>query len=305
MNSIIARDRPDEPPRLACGVHGNARLANRRDLAGLFAAARPGDLVLTDATVLAEERDDGASLSAHLHSGLRLSSDIRERHLLAVGSTGCGKTQKLILPQLAADIADPTRTVIALDAKGGVLPGFVAALAERYRPGQPIRVVNFKNPGRTTHRWNPAARIASRHEALEIAHAVCANLEAGTNEGRTNEAFWLFSSVNLLADVLRMLADDPKEIGSLARAKQIIDHSAYDLAVIADSHPFKASFEQRYPAVRRYLDGSNNVTQQSVIADCAMRLTLFADEAVCRVTSGPDELDLRGLVREGGVLILE
>jgi len=298
-------DLPARPARLASGIHGNARLANRRDLAALLRCPEPGSLFLPEATLLVEEAEDGSRLAPCLHAGLHLPATWRERHVLAIGSTGCGKTQKLILTQLAADMADTQRTIIALDAKGGVLPGYVQALARRYRPDQAVRVINFKSTSRTTHRWNPAQRITSRHQALEIAHAVCSNVEDAASESRTNEAFWLFSSINLLADVLRLLADDPREISSLARAKQVIDNSAYDLAVLSDHHPFKNNFEQRYPALRRYLDGSNNVTQQSIVADCAMRMTLFADEAIARTTSGPDELDLRGLIREGGVLILE
>jgi type IV secretory pathway TraG/TraD family ATPase VirD4 len=298
-------DLPARPPRLSPGIHGNARLANRRDLTALLRSPEWGSLFIPEATLLVEDAEDGSQLAPCLHSGLHLPADWRERHVLAIGSTGCGKTQKLILTQLAADMADPERTIIALDAKGGVLPGYVQALARRFRPEQTVRVVNFKSTTRTTHRWNPAQRIASRHLALEIAHAVCSNVEDAASESRTNEAFWLFSSINLLADVLRLLADDPREISSLARAKQVIDNSAYDLAVLSDNHPFKNSFEQRYPALRRYLDGSSNVTQQSIIADCAMRMTLFSDEAIARTTSGADELDVRGLIREGGVLILE
>jgi type IV secretory pathway TraG/TraD family ATPase VirD4 len=298
-------DLPSRPSRLASGIFGNGRLANRRDLAALLAPAVPGSLTLPEATLLLEDSDDGSRLAPCLHAGLHLPADWRERHLLAIGSTGCGKTQKLILTQLAADMADPQRTIIALDAKGGVLPGYVKALARRHRPHQPVRVINFKSTARTTHRWNPAEKIASRNLALEIAHAVCSNAEDAAGDSRTNEAFWLFSSINLLADVLRLLADDPSEISSLARAKQVIDNSAYDLAELSEAHPFHSCFEQRYPALRRYLDGSGNVTQQSIIADCAMRMTLFSDEAVARTTSGRDELDLPGMVCEGGVLILE
>jgi type IV secretory pathway TraG/TraD family ATPase VirD4 len=298
-------DLPQRPSRLPSGIHGNARLANRRDLDDLLAAPEDGSLVLPDATLLVEASDDGSALDALIHHGLHIPAHVRERHVLAIGTTGCGKTQKLILPALAADIATPSRTVIALDAKGGVLPGYASALMARHRPGQHVHVVNFKSPSRATHVWNPAHHIATRQEALEIAHAVCSNADANSGEVRMNEAFWLWSSVNLLADVLRLLSDDPAEQASLARAKEVIDDSAAGLAKLGDGHPRSSEFDTRYPALRRYIDGSGNVTQQSVVADCAMRLTLFADEAVACTTSGPNELDMRKLVREGGVLILE
>jgi type IV secretory pathway TraG/TraD family ATPase VirD4 len=297
-------DLPPRPTRLPGGLHGNGRLASARHLAGLTPG--PGGLSLPEATLLVEDDVDGSTLRPLLNHGLHLPAELRQRHLLAVGTTGCGKTQKLILPQLAVDLADPQRCVVALDAKGGVLFGYLCALARRHRPGQAVHLVNFKSADRTTHVWNPARHVRSRQEALEIAHAVCSNADAGSHRGHSqNDAFWLFSSINLLADTLRLLADDPREASSLARAKEVIDSGAYALALLADKHPFSKEINSRYPAVARYLEGSSNVTQQSVLADCAMRLTLFGDEEVARATSGDNELDLRALVRTGGVLVVE
>src|SRR3954470_23300832 len=99
-------DLPGRPTRLAEGIHGNGRLASRRDLAPLLAPPGPSALVLPDATLLIEKSADGSALEPLLHHGLHLPAHVRERHVLAVGMTGCGKTQKLILPQLAADLAD-------------------------------------------------------------------------------------------------------------------------------------------------------------------------------------------------------
>jgi type IV secretion system protein VirD4 len=285
-------------------LHGSGRLASAQHLAHL--TPDPGGLSLAEATLLVEAAADGSTLRPLLHHGLHLPAELRQRHVLAIGTTGCGKTQKLILPQLAADLADPQRCVVALDAKGGVLFGYLCALARRHRPGQAVHLVNFKSADRTTHVWNPARHVPSRQEALEIAHAVCSNADAGCQRGHSqNDAFWLFSSINLLADTLRLLADDPREASSLARAKEVIDSGAYSLAVLADKHPHSKAINSRYPAVARYLEGSGNVTQQSVLADCAMRLTLFGDEEVARATSGDNELDLRALVRAGGVLVVE
>jgi hypothetical protein len=92
--------RPEELPsrsaRVPRGVHGNSRLANRADLADLLASPRPGDLFLPDVSALVEDSPDGSSLSPLLHHGLTLPAEVRERHVLAVGGTGAGKTQRLI-----------------------------------------------------------------------------------------------------------------------------------------------------------------------------------------------------------------
>jgi len=303
---------PDEllrrPARLDHGVHGNGRLANERDLVDLLAEPEPGDLVLPGVTLLVEKQANGAALVPLIQRQLRLPTPLRERHLLAVGTTGSGKTQRLILPQLAADMADPRRCIIALDAKGGILHGYLTALARRLRPGQPVHLINLRDPSRNTLAWNPAERIGSRAEGLEIAHSVCANVEMAASGGsghQTNEAFWLFSSVNLLADMLRLLADNPAEQASLVRAKEVVDNDSLGLATLADDHPHSEDFARRYPAVARVLEGNSHVTQQSILADLAMRLLLFGDEEIARTTSGPNQLDLRAIVRAGGILVLE
>jgi type IV secretory pathway TraG/TraD family ATPase VirD4 len=261
---------------------------------------------LPSVSFLYETATDGSALGLIPNHGLRLRRELRERHLLAIGTTGAGKTQKVILPQLAADVADTDRAMIVLDAKGGVLYGYLTELARRHRPGQKVRLVNLRSAARNELVWNPAWKIATRAESLEIAHAVCNNADVGAG-GRTstNETFWLFSSINLLADVLRLLADDPREKASLARAKDVIDNDSYGLASVADNHPYTKQFSKRYPAVVRVLEGSSHVTQQSIVADLAMRMLLFGDEDIAHTTSGPNQLDFSQVLREGGILVLE
>jgi type IV secretory pathway TraG/TraD family ATPase VirD4 len=304
---ISEREMPARPPRVRQGIFGNGRLASARDLGPLLARPRPGDhaLVLPEATLLVEAGDNGGQLEALLHRDLVLPQDLRDRHVLAVGTTGSGKTQKLILPQLAADLRDPERTIIALDAKGGVLFPFLQALARRYRPGQVVHQVNFKQPARNTIIWNPTTRIRTRADALEVAHAVCTNSDLDASAERTgshHDKFWIHSSVNLLSDLLLVLARSAKEAKSMARAKQLLDGYSYDLAVFADAHKVKTT---EYPAICRALEGSSHVTQQSVVADLAQRMILFGDENVVACTCRPNELDLAQLIRGGGILVLE
>lgn len=155
-------DLPERPKRMRHGVYGNGRLARRRDLAGLLAprtgpdAHRPADdaphgLMLPESTALAEASDDGTRLAPLVDNQLHLPQALREKHLLAVGGTGAGKTSRLILPQLFNDICDPHRTIIALDAKGGVLFEYMARLAGKHRPGQPVLQINMMRPARNCH----------------------------------------------------------------------------------------------------------------------------------------------------------
>ena len=298
---------PPRPARVARGVFGNARLARREDIADLIGGGEPeaGALRFPGATLLVESSADGSRLAPVIGRDLALPASVRERHVLAVGTTGGGKTTRLLLPALASDLADPGRAVIALDGKGGALYPFAAALGARFRPGRPVRRLNLKAREIGASAWNPLARPLGRRLALETAHAVCVNVDSGTHPGGTNEAFWLFSSVNLLSDILLALADDPGEDLSLARARAIVDLETYGLAVFADKHPTSDKFNARYPAIVRVLEGSSHQTQPCVIADLAMRLGLLGDEDVARNTSGTGGIDLAAVLLEGDALVID
>ena len=243
------------------GVFGNGRLASSRDLEPLLAppATAEAGLSLPEATLLVETSADGSALKPLMHQRLHLPPDLLERHVLIAGTTGAGKTMKVLLPLLAAAVRDPLRTVLAVDAKGGVLFDFVRCLAQRHRPGQRVEQVNLKDVERATIHWNPASRLRNRSDALLIAHSVVTNAETAVQGagGGANELFWVSSSINLLADVLLALRDDPKEIASLARAKEIVDKDAYALKAFVDSHPCKKEFSRKYPAIVRVLEGAS------------------------------------------------
>ena len=139
---------PQRPRRVMPGVFGNGRLARRKDLESFITRNRSDEspLILNDVTYLLEQDALGEKLEPLLHQPLVLSSELLERHLLVTGTTGAGKTQKFILPLLASAIRDPRRTIIAVDAKGGVLYHYLKSLAEKYRPGQRVDQINLKVP---------------------------------------------------------------------------------------------------------------------------------------------------------------
>jgi type IV secretion system protein VirD4 len=302
------RDLPARPTRSARPVLGNGRLAQLKDLAGVLGVPNDPEsqsLTFQDTSVLLEADPRGSQLRAMTGQTLTLDQSIRERHLLVTGVTGGGKTMRVLLPLLAHEIACANRTVIALDAKGGLLHPYLTALARQYRPGEQVHCINFKDPTRNTGVWNPVHGLKTRSEALAIAQAVCVGVNNAVTAGGMNEAFWLFSSVNLLSDILLALAETPGGEVSLSAAKTLVDATDYTIAGFADQHPKAKQFSERYPAIVRMLNGSGHQTQQSVIADLAMRLELFSDENIIRTTSGPSELDLTNIIGSGGMLVID
>ncbi|HET6882532.1 MAG TPA: type IV secretory system conjugative DNA transfer family protein [Pirellulales bacterium] len=307
-------DVPERPRRMRHGVYGNGRLANRRDLDELLRlrgeASVGGEeddhgLCFPESTVLVEACPDGSQLAPVFDCDLCLPESLREKHVLLVGGTGAGKSTKAVLTQIASDIRDPRRTVIAIDAKGGVLYEFMVKLVQIYRPGQRVVQINNGRRSRSTCVWNPVSGIECRADALEMALAVCSAVDLGK---QIKDPFWLNSSVNLLADVLWALAldPDPDLERSIAKAREIIDSYPYGMAEFADAHPPGSPYPQEgFPAILRALEGSNNVTQQSVVADTAQRLLMYGSEEITACTGGKNELDLRELISSAGILVLE
>ncbi len=289
---------PRRPRRIRSGIYGRARLASARDLEPLLGRGpeEAGGLRFPGVTLLVEDSADGARMAPLLHRDLRFPASLREKHLLAVGGTGCGKTTRLILPQLAADVADPRRAIIALDAKGGVFYDYLRNLARRHRPQSRVHQVNFRRPHRNTITWNPLGTLSNWADAFRVAHAVCSNVERGVPP---KDPFWINSSINLLADILHALVEENPEEASLGRAKFLVDGFPGELA------RFLHKRKKKYPAIARVLDGADRNPNTSIIADLSMRLLLFGDEGVVACTCGPNKLEVDALIAEGGILVVE
>jgi len=259
-------------------------------------------LRLPESTALVEACSDGSRLKSVSDCDLYLPQSLREKHLLAIGGTGSGKTTRLILPQLYHDVCDPERTVIALDAKGGVLYEFLTRLAGRHRPGQTVHQVNMMRPERNTIVWNPVSSIRTRADAIEVAHVICTSVDAGKD---IKDPFWVNSSIALLSDILLAMAldPDPDLERSIAAARQIADGYPRELAVFADEHPKGAPYpEEGFPAIYRALEGAGSVTQQSVVADLAQRLVMYGNENIRECTGARSQLDLDVLLTDGAFL---
>jgi hypothetical protein len=288
---------PWRPARPRRGLYGTARLARRSDLADLL-QPRGGVLAseLPLYAALVEATPDGGTLEPIVYSSLWLPEELRTRHLLAVGQTGCGKTTRLIYPLLASDLSQ-RRTIIAFDAKGKKLLPVVEHLAALHRPGQKVHLLNFRDPARSV-RWNPLQNIRSEGEAHDVAFKICTLVDRGSErEG----AFWLNNSIDLLSGILLALATDPKERASLARARQVALLPVADFSKFAQAHPNIGVLSR---AVELYRDA--NTTGACVLQDLRMRLSSFMDERVCATTdAGPGQIDLDAILREGGILVVE
>ncbi|WP_168205283.1 type IV secretory system conjugative DNA transfer family protein [Bythopirellula goksoeyrii] len=300
-------DIPTRPLRSSANLDGpSARVASWADILPLFV---PSELLqhapstthfygvapIVETKGSDEFEDPVQHFVAKSFHTLQLPEDLRCRHLLIVGPTGCGKTTKAIIPCLRSDIADPSKTVIVLDSKGGELLPCVYALSDKFRPGKKLHVLDFQQPERSDA-WNPLSELTTFSEVRRFAVRLCYAVE--TRSQPKEAEFWLLASVKFLTGILWALHEDPHELFTLARAQQIAESSIPQMKHWAAAYPNNASL---HSSIEFLETGSHNA--HTVLTDLQNRLSLWSDENICRVTSS-HEIDLGRVLSEPTVLVI-
>lgn len=288
---------PSRPPRTSSNLDGpKARVANWADVASFFDASLEYGLTrLHGVLPILEKNRRGSSFVVSRSRTMCWDQTVRTRHALIVGPTGCGKTTKLVLPIATSDIADPRKTVVVLDSKGGELLPYLAMLTEQYRPGAKIRVLDFRHPDHSES-WNPLSELDSFSKVRMFAHRLCYATELRPKN--SDSEFWVLSSIKYLAGILWALKEDPDESFTMARAQQVAEMSLSEIKRWASQYP-KISGLQSF---LEFLDsGSHNA--HTALTDLQNRLSLWSDDDVCRVTSR-DEIRFQDILTTPTVLVL-
>ncbi|MEZ5979991.1 MAG: type IV secretory system conjugative DNA transfer family protein [Planctomycetota bacterium] len=288
---------PLRPRRSHECSHGAARLADRDELlaANEQALQDPHATFLAGASPIVEVPGGRGAVEPLYCAGIALSEEARNAHVLAVGTTGTGKTTRVLLPLIANDIQDESRTVVVTDVKGNLLP-FVSELMARHRPGRAPVVINLHDPERSVC-WNP---LQHRHPRSyrDVVHTLCRS--AQLNRGDGDSPFWISTSEQLITAIAQTLAGDPRGVPSFARIREVVSSGPRKFGAWAAAHDHVGRLQA---FVEFVASGSHNA--QTVLADSLMRLAAFEDERVRSVTSS-NGLDLaQFLVDEPGVLVVE
>ncbi len=278
---------------------GTARRAQARDLAPLLHAAEAPPRHALDPIVpwfhpLVTELTRGRSLARHhvlKGQSLLLRESLVDRHLLAVGPPGAGKTSQWIVPVLAALLGQKDRSVVLFDPKGDLFPLVRALAARAGRPPRSILRLNLTEPA-TSIGWSPLRRDCTRHGALGIASRL---VLASEQRGSADSPFWRNISIELIADIALALCRDAAEVPTLPRVLEVLNLPRGVLLKWLQEHgilKFAAFLES----------GSHNA--ETCLADAGMRMLSLIDEQLCAVLSH-DELDLDRLTARPTVLVVE
>jgi hypothetical protein len=231
------------------------------------------------ATPLVEVAGDGSELAALPFAGIPMRGRTAARHLLAVGSTGSGKTYRFAMGLLTSLLVDSDASIVFNNAKGRVTTREIAAVARRLDPD--IRVVVFAPADASRSvAINPVA-VARRHGMLpRLAAQLSAVVEAG--DGGTN--FWAAAATRKFKSLLAY-----PEVDSVVKLAELVGDGEL-LLEFARAH----DDSQLGSMVRFTGSGANGSTSEQNDLACLDGFT--ATDDVRATTSGPDEVDIVSLV---------
>lgn len=136
--------------------------------------------------------------------------DDSESHTLIIGSTGSGKTRRIIMPLLNL-LTLNSESIVITDPKGELLEK-VGGIMQK--SGYNVRVLNFRDPLQGNH-WNPLSipyelyKSGEKDKATEMLNDIALNIFFDDSNGK--DPFWEQSSVDYFMGLALALFEDGEE----------------------------------------------------------------------------------------------
>lgn len=257
--------------------HGSARWGTPKDSAP-FKAKKADDNVILSAT----ESISLPELSFKYE---------RNKNVLIIGGSGCGKSYGIIEPNLL----QMHSSFVITDPKGTILPEMGHALEKN---GYTIKVLNTINFRKSMH-YNPLAYIKNEADILKVVDVIMKNTSGeGENKG---EDFWIKSERMLYTALIAYLwYEAPMIDRNLPMLSDMIDMCGARENDEKYKSPMDILFEElearegrHHFAVKQYkkFKQAAGKTLKSILISCAARLAPF-DIAEIRELMMEDELEL-------------
>jgi len=213
---------------------------------------------------------------------LRYPGDLRFRHTLIVGSTGAGKTSRIIKPMLAMT-AKEGRSAVVFDLKYPDL-GLLQSIRLFERYGRKVLVLLPYDPA--SPRLPLLRGAEDPRVALELAEVI-----VPVDEQEKVTTFYSNIERQLLATLLNIEARDGE--GSLGNIFRLARRGHAELTKYIKSRAPNAE------ELLGFFFGLSSREQASMVAGLTSKLSIFAHPYLDRATSfGDNELDLSVLGRE-------
>lgn len=226
-----------------------------------------------------------------------------EGHVLVIGSTGSGKTRRIVLPSIYA-LGELGESMVIPDPKGEL---YLTTCEHLKAKGYRVDTIDLRDPSRSVQ-WSPLGLIVDLIESGEIAHAedmahelakTIVSAQLGGHGG--NEAFWNASAEAIIAATALLIASEPKGIDPLSRNmfnvyRALGTYGKERTAMRAGAmrqetiYPLKEIIEgldDRHPAKVAYLAASlaTGNTASSMYTTAANALKIFSNRNMAALTA--------------------
>lgn len=237
------------------------------------------------------------NISSHefSHSGLplyvdndNLFIDDSEAHTLIIGSTGSGKTRRLILP-LANIVARSGESMLVADPKGEVYENCKDCLN---RLGYKTHVINLRSPDKSDS-WNPLGlpyryyKSGDEDRAVELISDLASNIFISQSH---MDPFWENSAADFFIGLVLLLFEDAHE-------DQINFNSVFALSQSNKLQKYVASKGSQSAA---YISLSGTVfapsaTKASIISTFSQKMKIFVTQKSLSYMLSFDSFDISAL----------
>jgi type IV secretion system protein VirD4 len=175
------------------------------------------------------------------HNDNSILMDCSESHTIVIGSTGSGKTQSIVLPQVKSAMV-AGESFVLMDTNGE-LYGMLGS--ELDKKGYKTYIINYDNPNEGNN-WNPLLfaydlyKDNKQDEAVKIVENIARIIFKGTQEER--DPFWSNAAANFFTGLTLYLFDNAKK-------EEVNFNSIYNLSVeleeLEDGVPYATKLMQK------------------------------------------------------------
>ncbi len=205
----------------------------------------------------------------------KLSARVSQMHTYVQGSTGCGKSSGIIIPELLS--ADGSRSYLVNDASGEL-----EDICQAYMESKGYRtvIVNPSNPEKSDH-FNPLALATSKSEIQSMTGLI---INSSLGDG-SSDPFWNLSSKMILSVLVEIALAEGKP--TFQRVKSLVNKfisGEDEVDVLAAQYLDDESFEE-YKTFHKI--GSEKM-KSSILFTCKAALAPLSTENMEEITRSND-----------------
>lgn len=239
---------------------------------------------------------DGAGIPL-INNGTELWVDNSQYHTLIIGSTGSGKTESIVKPQINV-LAKKGESIVCTDPKGELYKYCGSYLKEK---GYNIIVLNFRDP-EEGNAWNPLTapyqnfKAGNTDKSTELLEDIANNILIDPKNKES--AFWEHSAADYFSALALGLFKDAKE--SEVNLNSINYMSTVGEERFAASHYINEYFKLKGEDSSEYIFASNtinapNETKGGILSTFRQKIRLFSSREKLSEMLSHSDFDMRSI----------